>query len=478
MGGALFNMGKSLELVGNSFGRIANTASLSFTGPGTIMAMIKIEKTISKIRVIFTKGSDITSSGGWGAFIALTVNNTILGANVTGSTQYNTQGVTTLVPGQWYHIAYTWSSSGRKLYINGVLDVSAAGVGGIRHNGDSLIGVSANGREGFFTDGLLDEISLWNKELTQSEIQSYKNKALDPSQANLVAYWNFDNDVMPIATDITANNHKATFTPGAILSLDDSLAIIGKSLIFHDGKLKRWNPEIKGEYKSVVPAMTSATTPSGIVEQSSIWGAGYEGFRAFDKKLKVHADGTWHTKAGAPQWISYDIGKLRRVDRVSITARTDSLVSSQGVKDFVVQAFKDGAYIDLAEFTTTVWSAGETRTFDFKNSNYYSKYRLYVKSAFTTGAFAITEIDFLESKEGETAHWSTYDAETVNTSQFFLENGMDSIQRETVNLLPITLNLLALENKAAYSQTLDLSSYNSIQSIKIETLSFSRGDLS
>lgn len=246
----------------------------------------------------------------------------------------------------------------------------------------------------------------------------------------------------------------------------------------HNDKYKKWNPEVKGGYFSVVPAMTSATTPTGIVEQSSIWGSGYEGFRAFDKKLNVHANGAWHTgqtNGAVPQWISYDIGKLKRVVRVAITARLDSYVTTQGVKNFIVQAYENGAYVDLAEFNTTPWAAGETRTFDFNNSKHYQKYRLYIKSTYGTSAFAITEIDFLESVIESSAHWSAYDTETISTFHDFLEWGMEdrsiferkSSELPPIPLINITQNITSHEQESAYSQSLNLSKYTSIQSLKI-----------
>ncbi|MBD8523962.1 discoidin domain-containing protein [Lysinibacillus fusiformis] len=263
-----------------------------------------------------------------------------------------------------------------------------------------------------------------------------------------------------------------------ISTYDESVVKKDRTLILHNDKYKKWNPEVKGGYFSVVPAMTSATTPTGIVEQSSIWGSGYEGFRAFDKKLNVHANGAWHTgqtNGAVPQWISYDIGKLKRVVRVAITARLDSYVTTQGVKNFIVQAYENGTYVDLAEFNTIPWVAGETRTFDFNNSKHYQKYRLYIKWTYGTSAFAITEIDFLESVIELSAHWSAYDTETISTFHDFLEWGMEdrniferkSSELPPIPLINITQNITSHEQGSAYSQSLNLSKYTSIQSLKI-----------
>jgi hypothetical protein len=83
---------------------------------------------------------------------------------------------TVLLPGQWYHVALVFDgtapqSERQKLYVNGVLE------GVVEHPdqavpaGESVvyIGELSMGR-GFFFKGLMDEVSIWARALSEAEI--------------------------------------------------------------------------------------------------------------------------------------------------------------------------------------------------------------------------------------------------------------------------------------------------------------------
>ena len=82
--------------------------------------------------------------------------------------------------GQWYHVAAVYAGSSLRIYINGSLNASKVINGSIRlgeydiHIGDGAFW------EGRNFDGLIDEVSIWNKALSLSEIQDiyYQNESL------------------------------------------------------------------------------------------------------------------------------------------------------------------------------------------------------------------------------------------------------------------------------------------------------------
>ena len=82
--------------------------------------------------------------------------------SVTGSTQLSTA--------TWYHVALTYDGSNVRLYVNGVQDGSTAATGTITAStADLLFGSQYTSAGGKFT-GTLDDVRIYNRALTSSEI--------------------------------------------------------------------------------------------------------------------------------------------------------------------------------------------------------------------------------------------------------------------------------------------------------------------
>jgi len=81
---------------------------------------------------------------------------------------------TILSTGTWTHIAGTYDGSVVKVYVNGLLDGSAAGTAAIPTNNLPLrIGADQNGGSVF--NGLIDEVEIFNRALSASEIAAISN---------------------------------------------------------------------------------------------------------------------------------------------------------------------------------------------------------------------------------------------------------------------------------------------------------------
>ena len=137
----------------------------------------------SKGYSLIVDGDDSTNSGvisGW-----------ISGGNRTGNSTVFVQD------NEWTHIVWTWDGTNHKIYVNGVLDVTNAET--TRPPSDAAnmrFGTWNHSTEREFK-GKMDEVSIFNKALTQAEITSLY--AADPQNAgdavgitNLVGYWKFD----------------------------------------------------------------------------------------------------------------------------------------------------------------------------------------------------------------------------------------------------------------------------------------------
>ena len=80
-------------------------------------------------------------------------------------------GTTVLKAGTWYHVAMTYDGSFLKLYVNGLLDASMSLSGAVVPTSQPLqIGGLTGGP--WFINGLVDELSLYNRALSVEEIQA------------------------------------------------------------------------------------------------------------------------------------------------------------------------------------------------------------------------------------------------------------------------------------------------------------------
>jgi len=88
-----------------------------------------------------------------------------------GSTSYSTIGNSQLVVGQWAHLAATYDGSSLRLYVNGVL-ASTTSVAGSINVSSGVLRIGGNNVWGEFFNGLIDEVRIYSRALSQTEIQT------------------------------------------------------------------------------------------------------------------------------------------------------------------------------------------------------------------------------------------------------------------------------------------------------------------
>lgn len=102
----------------------------------------------------------------------------------------------TIIPQVWQHIAWIYDGTSIKLYVNGALKGSKPASGIFQGTDVAFaIGKSVLGGFNFVYGGRVDEVSVWNKGLTQSEIQNMMTNELTGTEANLQLYYKFNQGV-------------------------------------------------------------------------------------------------------------------------------------------------------------------------------------------------------------------------------------------------------------------------------------------
>lgn len=123
---------------------------------------------------------------------------------------------------QWSHLAVIRNGSTFKLYRDGLeKNTWESNLSLADSDGSMLFGASQN-HEGLPSHldatygqylGLLDDIRIWNKALTQEEVQANMYKEIKP-QDGLVGYWKFDEGSGVTAKDSSGNGNDGTLVNG------------------------------------------------------------------------------------------------------------------------------------------------------------------------------------------------------------------------------------------------------------------------
>lgn len=99
----------------------------------------------------------------------------------------------TIVAGQWQHIAWIFNQTTVQLFVNGVSIGTGSASGTFQSaNRPFSIGKCIQSGFNFIFKGRADEVSLWNKALSQAEIQNMMANELIGDEANLQVYYKFN----------------------------------------------------------------------------------------------------------------------------------------------------------------------------------------------------------------------------------------------------------------------------------------------
>lgn len=122
----------------------------------------------------------------------------------------NVTGATTVPLNTWVHIAGVWDGSAMRVYYNGVLDGTTAGIGGSFIGSTNPVRIGANLTSEAWT-GKLDAVRIWKAARTPVEINADMSMCLTGSEANLLALYNFEEGSGTTVADLTGHGYNGTF---------------------------------------------------------------------------------------------------------------------------------------------------------------------------------------------------------------------------------------------------------------------------
>ncbi len=237
-----WNQACSFNGVNTSYLSVPNSTSLNITGSFSIEAWINQTSTSAIARGIVSKGGTLGTSLKYG----LRLTNGRIFLLINGSTRLASKTSTFIQPGTWYHISATYNSVSNEhcIYINGVLDSSmTSALTAPQSNTDSLF-VGISGSSSPF-NGKLDEVRVWNKALSASEVSASFRSIIATSSgvyAGLVLSLPFqrENSLSPFSTTdysefdnpVQARNVSPvsySFQPGSTISTNQAAVFDGNN---------------------------------------------------------------------------------------------------------------------------------------------------------------------------------------------------------------------------------------------------------
>jgi hypothetical protein len=130
-------------------------------------------------------------------------------------------GVSTLALNTWSHLAATYDGANLRLYVNGALAATTAITGNIAATANPLR-IGGNAVWGEYFSGLIDEVRVYNRALTQAEVQTDMNTAVVAPPAAAAAMLMAAPTSPAGAARISSGGDAAQGVTQSVLSPDDA----------------------------------------------------------------------------------------------------------------------------------------------------------------------------------------------------------------------------------------------------------------
>lgn len=193
--------------------------------------------------------------------------NRILAARYDGSNAPNVTSVSTFNDDQWHHVAFVKNGSSLLLYVDGLLEVTSTDNTSSTTLSSSPLTLGARFTTNQRFTGELDEVRIWSDTRTQQEILDNMFANLTGDEANLAAYYRFNQGIGDSNTslpDLSPNGNAGTLTNfdnlgsattssnyvSSTRSVINTSAIIsnGGSLTATDGELTLTSTQTAGDF--------------------------------------------------------------------------------------------------------------------------------------------------------------------------------------------------------------------------------------
>lgn len=194
----LYDLRQSLDFDGiDDYVSLGNSSNLQLTTAITIETWVN-PRSISQWGAILSNLQDNgTNESGYGLIIDGDTEEMVWWLQTVGGATNDHLNYPRFTPtlDTWQHVACTYNGSEMKLYVDGILKQSLARNGAIDWSNlpiEARIGSYVDDNENYYFDGQIDDVRIYDRALTASQIAKSMNDHLWGTEDNLIAYYRFD----------------------------------------------------------------------------------------------------------------------------------------------------------------------------------------------------------------------------------------------------------------------------------------------
>lgn len=195
---AWYELRQSLDFDGvDDYVSLGNNSNLQLTSAITVEAWVN-PRSISQWGAILSNLQDNgANESGYGLVIDGDTEQMVWWLQTVGGTPNDHLNYPRFTPtlNTWQHVACTFNGSEMKLYVDGILIEKLARTGLIDWSNlpiEARIGSYLDDNENYYFDGQIDDVRIYDRALTASQIATSMNNHLWGTEDNLVAYYRFD----------------------------------------------------------------------------------------------------------------------------------------------------------------------------------------------------------------------------------------------------------------------------------------------
>jgi hypothetical protein len=359
----------------DDFVNLGTDSALNLLNGGTVTMWVNTDNITDK------RFAGKGSNGAWELLSETTDNKVKFRVN-DGSVK-NVIGTTALSDGTWYHIAgvYDKSAGEIRLYVNGTLENTTTGIGQIATiSTPAYLGRNEGGN---YYDGTIDDVGIWNRVLTATEIGKLANNNTPASQG-----WTLAGTGASISNGWLQQNSRANASDFSYYDMEDVLG---------SGQTMATNWILR--FKMDTNSFTNSSTGQGIVYGVSFYDStSLSGWypTADGLGMKIQADastdtGNWYAVANnggtATTTMSANFSEPYDVVRYCEIAKTSGQI--------VFKVFSD-------EYSTEEYSLTRTFTEGDITGLRYLGFRMYAQNVSHTNGVKISEVKIYNNQTSPT----------------------------------------------------------------------------
>jgi hypothetical protein len=198
--------GSALSFNGTSaFVSVADSPSLDLTTGMTLEAWVNPDALGTTWRTVVFK----TASAGMVYSLYANRSTTVPAGQVNIGGEQNANGTAALPLNTWSHLAATFDGGSLRLYVNGSL-VATRAVAGPVPTSTGALRLGGNSIWGEFYSGLIDDVRVYNRALSQTQLQADMAAGVGGGGPVPVAAFSFDEGAGPTAHDTTGHGNDGT----------------------------------------------------------------------------------------------------------------------------------------------------------------------------------------------------------------------------------------------------------------------------